>query len=80
MNAREKEYSEDDFEEMLNDMFPEAEVCGYTFPAGYALKELDPTAFRCAMADQPVVYICSECEAEYDDEDEAERCCQPEEE
>jgi hypothetical protein len=80
MNAREKEYTEDEIEEMLNDSYPEVEVCGYTYPAGWVLKELDPTAFRCVQADMETRWVCDECGEEYDTEEEAEECCKEEEE
>jgi hypothetical protein len=46
-------YTEDQVEEQFLDMLNEedATICGYTFAAGDALKELDPTAFRCGMLD-----------------------------
>lgn len=43
--------SEDDYEAYINEVCEEVEVCGYTYEAGYALKNLDPTAFRCGMVD-----------------------------
>lgn len=42
---------EDDYEEYLNDSHGTVDVCGYIYDAGYALKELDPTAFRIGMND-----------------------------
>lgn len=35
----------------LNDVYGTVDVCGYTYDAGYALQQLDPTAFRCGVAD-----------------------------
>lgn len=43
MNENEKM---DAYEEMLNELYSPAEVGGYTFPAGTALRQLDPIAFR----------------------------------
>lgn len=37
--------------DMLNDVYGELEVAGTVFDAGYALAELDPTAFRCTVID-----------------------------
>lgn len=36
----------DEFEQILNDIYPEADIAGYTYPAGYALRQIDPIAFR----------------------------------
>ena len=41
--------AERDFEEMLGEVYGTVEICGYTFDAGRALKELDPIAFREGM-------------------------------
>lgn len=75
MNAYEKEYDERDFEDMLNENYEEVNVLGITYGAGTVLKAVDPIAFRCAMSDEPVVWVCDECGEEYSDEDEAEECC-----
>lgn len=42
---------EERYEEMLNDIYDTVNVCGYNYSAGSALKELDPTAFRCGCSD-----------------------------
>lgn len=42
---------EDLFEEQLNEIYGEVEVCSYRYEAGSVLKEVDPTAFRCGCAD-----------------------------
>lgn len=80
----EPEVDESDFREYLNDLYGEVDICGMTFDAGYALQELDPTAFRCSMSDYTSTldskWKCSECGTEYDDYDEAKECCQEEEE
>lgn len=85
MNVYEKEKSENDYEQYLNDAFGTVEICGMTFDQGTALKELDPTAFRCGMSDEPIIYVCGECNREFqeDEQDKAEECCkedEPEEE
>lgn len=36
----------DEFEQILNDIYPEVDIAGYTYPAGYALRQIDPIAFR----------------------------------
>lgn len=39
------------FEEGLGDSWGTVSVCGYEYDAGRALRELDPTAFRCGFLD-----------------------------
>lgn len=39
------------YEEMLNDCHDSIDICGYTYEAGHALKEIDPIAFRCGVSD-----------------------------
>lgn len=80
MNAQQKETTEEEYEEQLNDIFGTVEICGMTFDSGRALKELDPTAFRVGMSDIEEPWICSECDSEHDNEDDAEECCKEEEE
>jgi len=75
MNAYEKEIDEKGFEDTLNEIYEPVDICGMTFDQGRILRELDPIAFRCAMADEPVVWVCGECDAEFEDQDEAEECC-----
>ena len=40
------ERDEGDYEDYLNANYGDVDVCGMTFSAGSALRELDPTAFR----------------------------------
>lgn len=80
MNVKEIEKDEAEFEEMLNDNYGTATICGMEYGQGTALKELDPTAFRVAMADDPIQYQCGECDQIFEDEEEAEECCKEEEE
>ena len=39
----------DRYEEMLNDTHDMVDIAGHLYPAGYALKQLDPIAFREAV-------------------------------
>lgn len=43
--------TENDYDEMLNDCYGEIEICGMSYVASYALKEVDPTAYRCGYTD-----------------------------
>lgn len=81
MNVIEIEYDEDDFEDYLNRTYGSVEICGQDFDQGTALRELDPTAFRVALADEPTTYQCGECSENHgEDQDAAEECCKPPEE
>lgn len=76
MKVRIIEKTEEEYEQMLDDIYGEVEICGMTFSSGRALRELDPTAFRCGLCDEPTMYECGECGAQFEDEDEAEKCCE----
>jgi hypothetical protein len=39
------------FVDMLNDVYGEVTICGMKYGAGYALREVDPIAFRCMKSD-----------------------------
>jgi hypothetical protein len=75
----EYEMSDDDYEEMLDDIYGEVSVCGYKYGSGQLLKEIDPTAFRCGKSDEESnhgdMWECSECNEQYEDETEANECC-----
>lgn len=43
--------TEELYANMLDDCYGEVEIAGMTFQTSRALKELDPTAFRCGMVD-----------------------------
>lgn len=78
---REK-YTEEEYEDILNEIYGDVEICGISFESARALKELDPIAFDCGFADYQeyeTVYICPICGEEWEDEDEAMYCCQEEE-
>jgi hypothetical protein len=49
--------SEEDFLDLLNESYGSVTICGYDYDAGYALKRLDPIAFRCGFVD-----YCSEAD------------------
>lgn len=60
MNAKLKEQilrnltaldTEELYANMLDDVYGEVEIAGMSFQTSRALKELDPTAFRCGMVD-----------------------------
>ena len=75
----EREKDEDAYEDMLNDIYGTVTVCGYEHDQGTLLREIDPTAFRCGLSDEPIEYECGECGEVFDDEGDAEECCEEEE-
>lgn len=59
----EKEWTESEYEEYLDDAYGEVTICGMKFSSGRALRELDPVAFRCGMNGmQREDMDCPECE------------------
>ncbi len=47
---------EEQYSNMLDDCYPEVEICGYTYEPSRALKDIDPIAYDCGFAD----YISSQ--------------------
>lgn len=45
------EISNSEYEEILNDLYGDVEVCGYTFGSGSLLVDADPVAFRVGKND-----------------------------
>ena len=45
------ESTEDEYDSHLDECYGDVDVCGSTYSASYALKELDPTAYRCGKSD-----------------------------
>lgn len=64
----EVEISDDAWEERLDEMYGDVTVCGMTHSSGRALRELDPTAFRCGKSDEESV-IQAELENQLELED-----------
>ena len=80
MNAQPEEMSEDAYEDLLTELCGTLKVGSLEFDAGRVVRELDPTAFQCGMADaEPEGWRCGECYQWHQEEDDAEACCQPEE-
>jgi hypothetical protein len=81
MNAEKIELTEEEFEDYLNEVYGDVDICGISYPAGNVLKQVDETAFDVAYADHDTErWKCGECGAEYDNEEGAEDCCSEEEE
>ena len=75
MNAQLIELAEDEYEDMLTEIYGTVTVCGMEYDSGRLLREIDPTAFRCGMSDEPERWQCDECDSEFDEQEEAEECC-----
>lgn len=50
-SAGEVELSSGLYQDILNEVYDDVEVCGMTFGAGDILEALDPVAFRCSKGD-----------------------------
>lgn len=81
MNATKYEYnlSDEEFIDILDDIYGDVKICGMSYSSGRALLKLDQIAFNCARADYETTlddqWECSECGEVYDNEDDAEECC-----
>ena len=81
MNAEQKEITEDEYEDLLNE--ESVNILGCEYSVGTVLKEVDPVRFGCNYCDyssENMPWICGECGEEYETEDEANECCQDSEE
>ena len=86
-HQKEQEISEREFENYLDDIYGDVDICGMKYSAGRALKELDPIAFNCAKSDYESEltsdkdeWVCGKCDEVFDNEEDADVCCQPVEE
>lgn len=75
MNAIQIELTEEKYEEFLNLIYDEINIGSFTFEPGRILRELNPAAFRCGMAEELEQWQCSECDQIYENQDNAEECC-----
>lgn len=77
--TREK-YSESQLEDLARDVYDQTvNVLGMEMDALYILKHLDEPAYAeilNGLQEDETVFICSECQSEYEDEDEAQGCAQ----
>jgi len=76
-------YSEEDFEDMLDDSQESISIAGILFLPSQVLKECDPIAWQVFCSDMQEykdVYECLECGVQHEYEDDAEWCCAPEDE
>lgn len=62
------EYSctETEYDNWLDEVYGDVNICGYTYSASQALENVDPTAYRCGKSDYESEYDLDNCE-EYTD-------------
>lgn len=73
MSAFEHEMTDSEYEDYLNEIYGDVEICGQWFSSGRALRKLDEIAFNCSKSEL-TQWKCSECGDVYSDESEAEEC------
>ena len=81
MNAEEIELTDEEFEDILNELHEPVNICGYTMHKGTILKECDPIAFyqkKLAYESINKKWKCTECDNEFDNKDDADECCKEE--
>lgn len=61
--------TEELYANMLDEVYPDCEIAGMTFQTSRALKELDPTAFRCGMVDYIDSLSLIEIQGDYYEQD-----------
>ena len=64
--------SDDEYDEMLDDVYGDVEICGMTYSSSRALKLLDPVAYRCGKIDFESNYDLDDVEEYTDLKDELE--------
>ena len=64
--------SDDEYDEMLDEIYGDVEICGMNYSSSQALKELDPIAYRCGKGDYESNYDLDNCEEYSDLKDELE--------
>ena len=65
--------TEELYANMLDDCYGEVEIAGMTFQTSRALKELDPTAFRCGLVDYIDSLSLVEIQGDYYEQDAVEQ-------
>jgi len=81
--TREVEPSDDRLDEILDEIYPSIEIAGSCFYASDILKEMRPNDYETVRLDyteEETFYSCDECGSEYDNEFDAECCCDIEDE
>jgi hypothetical protein len=78
---KEVEYTDEVFEEQIDELYPEIRIGEGIFYASDILKKMDPIAYDCLKADmdpheEETYYECNNCGSEYEYEYDAEVCCE----
>ena len=83
MNAQPKELTNEEFIDILNKDYGVINICRIKYNAGNILKEIDPITYeqeKTNYEDSMQIFICEECDQEFDSEEDAEECCHDEDE
>lgn len=78
MDATKKVLDDKEFIDILNDIYPDVNICGFEMCQGNILYECDNIAFREAKnnyEDSDSPWVCSQCDSEHNDQIEADNCC-----
>ena len=65
-----REYAEDNFDNFIDEMYGEIEICGLSYYASNALKRVDEVAYRCGICDYEDMLQEDINEIEDDEDDE----------
>jgi hypothetical protein len=81
MNAELVELNEKEYENFLNEIYEDVNICEYNMSQGTILKKCDPIAFNTRLNNYNASnkeWRCTECESIYDYEEDANECCNEE--
>jgi len=67
--------TEDEYEELITEIYGTVTIGNLTFDSGKILRELDETSFNCGISDD-MKWECPVCGDVHDDYDDARDCCQ----
>jgi hypothetical protein len=68
--------SDDEYEEILNELYGEVDICGELYNHGTVLRTFNPMRFNSYKADyESMYYMCGECSSRHEEEDMARECC-----
>jgi len=79
-----REISDEEYEQVLNEVYGVVKLGHFEWDAGYLIREMDPTAFRCGKADyedtlEPEKVACDMCGDDFEEEEledyRDESCC-----
>lgn len=65
-------YDEDSYDELLDEIYGDIEICGLTYPASQALESVDPIAYRCGFSDMQEYYYTADAPEDVTGFDESE--------